>query len=243
MKKLILSFLFLLFVILLVDAQAPTTPSTNLTFNNIDGNRVRLSFTKGDGVNRIIIAKADSPVTALPSDGVDYIPGAFGSGNEISPGEFVVYEGTGYNNISITGLNHTTTYHFRIIEFNGGNSTTQYLTSSYLEGNQATLTYPTIQPSNITFSNVLGETMTISWTNGDGNGRILVAREGSPVNIEPNSLVSYNATPGGMHIPSYEIVNSEHYALYQGAGTSANLTNLKPNKTYHFALFEYISIA
>ncbi len=239
MKKASLTFLIFLLALLSGNAQAPTTPSTNLTFGTIDGNRMRLYFTKGDGVNRIIIAKEDSPVTALPTDGVDYISGDFGAGNEISPGEFVVYEGTGNNGIYITGLNHTTTYHFRIIEFNGGNSTTQYLTSSFLEGNQATLTYPTTQPSNISFSNVLGESMTVSWTNGDGDGRILIAKEGSAVDIEPNSLVSYNAAPSGMYNASYEISGSSNYVLYQSTGTSTNITNLKPNKTYHFALFEY----
>ena len=69
-------------------------PSSNLSFNNIDGNLFQVSFTKGDGEKRLIIAKEGSPVTAIPSDGVDYIAGDFGLGNEIAPGEFVVYEGT-----------------------------------------------------------------------------------------------------------------------------------------------------
>jgi len=237
MKKLLLSFILYLLA-LVVNAQAPTTPSSNLNFNFLDGDRIRFSLTKGDGEKRIIIARAGSPVTAIPVDGIDYISGAFGLGNEIAPGEFVVYEGIGSSNIFITGLNHSTTYYIKVFEFNGGASTTEYLTSSFLEGSQATLTYPNLQASDITFSNVLGERMTVNWTKGDGAGRILIAREGAPVDVEPVNLASYSASSAGMGNATYQI-GFDNYVLYSGSGTSATITNLKPNTTYHFALFEY----
>src|SRR5690554_2536605 len=85
-------------------AQAPTTPSSNLAISNIDGNSFSVSFTTGNGTQRIIVMKADSPVTAIPADGTDYLAGStFGTGNEIAPGEFVVYEGSSYY-ASIIGL-------------------------------------------------------------------------------------------------------------------------------------------
>ena len=91
---------FLLFSVLFLFAtigksQAPTIPSSNLTFNLFDVNRFRFSLTPGDGEKRLIVAKVGSPVTGEPTDGVDYISGNFGLGNEIAPGEFVVYEGSG----------------------------------------------------------------------------------------------------------------------------------------------------
>src|SRR5690554_4671948 len=136
-------------------SQAPTTPSTNLSFSSIDGNRFYMSFTRGNGAQRIIVMKTDSPVTAVPVDGIDYLASTtFGSGNEIAPGEFVVYEGTS-SGTTITGLSPSTTYHIKVFEFNGTNFSTEYLTSSFLEGSRATLTNPTTQASNITFSNVM----------------------------------------------------------------------------------------
>ena len=110
MRKLLLFFGLLLFAIS-GSAQAPTTPSTDLAFNYFDGNRLRFSLTKGDGEKRLIIAKVGSAVTAEPADGTDYISGNFGIGNEIAPGEFVVYEGIGSSNIYLNGLIPTTIYH------------------------------------------------------------------------------------------------------------------------------------
>ncbi|MFL0354731.1 HYR domain-containing protein [Xanthomarina sp. GH4-25] len=220
-----------------VFAQAPTTPSSNLSISGVDGNRFSVNFTRGNGAKRIMVVKADTPVTAIPIDGTDYLAGTFGVGNEIAPGEFVVYEGTS-NNFTITGLTHSITYYFKIFEFNGSDFSTEYLTSSYLESNQATLTNPSIQASNISFSNVLGSNMTASWTNGSGTGRILIARANSPVDVEPQNLVNYNSYGGGFGNGTYEI-GTGNYVLYAGGGTSVNIFNIEPNTTYYFALYEY----
>jgi hypothetical protein len=96
-----------------VTAQAPTTPSSNLSFSNIDGDRFIARFTRGNGQNRIIIA-SESPVTALPVNGADYLAGNFGLGNEISPGQFVVYKGTA-DATWLYGFNHSTTYYLKYL--------------------------------------------------------------------------------------------------------------------------------
>ena len=118
MKKLLLFSLLFLYAII-GTAQAPTTPSSNLNFNLFDVNYLRASLTKGDGDKRLIIAKIGSPVTAEPTDGVDYISGDFGLGNEIAPGEFVVYEGITSSWVHLQGellstgrLTHTISFSF-----------------------------------------------------------------------------------------------------------------------------------
>ncbi|MEL0457548.1 hypothetical protein WJN01_15010, partial [Flavobacteriaceae bacterium SZ-1-7] len=218
-------------------SQAPTTPSTNFSVVETDGNRIRVSFTPGDGAKRIIVAKALSPVTAIPTDGADYTAGAFGLGNELAQGEFVVYDGTGYSYLYIEGLIPETTYYFKIFEYNGTDFTTEYLTSSFLEASSQTLSPPTIQASNIQFSNILGSSMTVSWTRGNGQGCILIAKEGSAVDIEPEDLINYSSS-SNFGTGSTQI-GTGNYALYEGAGTSDAVYNLKANTTYHFALFEY----
>ncbi len=234
-KPKLLSFFLLLPFFLL--AQAPITPSMDFSTSSINGDELRINFTKGDGAKRIIVAKLGSAVTAVPSDGADYTPGAFGAGNQILPGEYVVYEGTGQSNIIISGLQHSTEYHFRIYEFNGSASTTEYLISSYLIGDEITLTYPTTQASNIQFSNVLGSTMTVSWDSGNGTGRILIARENSPIDVNPSDLTNYSSSTT-FGSASTEI-GTGNYVMRIGNNTSANITNLDPNTTYYFALFEY----
>jgi subtilase family serine protease len=214
-------------------AQAPTTPSSGLTFTDLDGDRFIVRFTRGDGQNRIIIA-SENPITAVPVDGADYLAGNFGLGNEISPGQFIVYKGS-VDATWLYGFNHSTTYYLKIFEYNGSNFTTDYLTDQFLEGSITTLTGPTTQASGLTFSNITGNSMTLNWTNGDGRARIIVARVDGPVDGEPVDLTNYNGSSFGNGTQ----VGAGNYVIYNSTGTSTNLTNLSPNKTYHFSIFEY----
>ena len=52
---------------------------------------------------------------------------------------------------------------------------------------------PTTQASNIGFSNIGATSMTVSWTNGNGAGRLVLARQGSPVDAAPVDGTSYTA--------------------------------------------------
>jgi hypothetical protein len=54
-------------------------------------------------------------------------------------------------------------------------------------------TEPTIPASNVTFTNVSSASLTVNWTNGNGSGRIVVAKQGSPVNAVPVDGTSYTA--------------------------------------------------
>ncbi|WP_338229797.1 CARDB domain-containing protein, partial [Algoriphagus taiwanensis] len=226
--------IFLLLIQTVAYAQAPTVPASNLRLTDIDGDRFIARYTRGDGQNRIIIA-SESPITAVPVDGADYLAGNYGLGNEISPGQYVVYKGTA-SDTYLYGFNHSTTYYIRIYEYNGSNFTTQYLKDQFVEGTVTTLTGPTVQASNLTFSNVTGNAMTLNWTRGDGSSRMIVARVYAPVDAEPVDLTSYGSSASfgnGVQI------SPGNYVIYNGSGTSMNLSNLSPNKTYHFSIFEF----
>src|SRR5690606_21531301 len=225
----------------------PTLNTTNMTFTDIDGNRFYRYMSSswyGNGEKRLILAKEGSPVTSQPVDGTSYTANStFGLGDEVVPGEFVVYNGTGGSGW-IYGLQPQTTYYFKVFEYNGSDTETFYLTTAdsnenmVYENSQATVDYPTVQSSNIQFSNLLGTSMTVSWTPGDGHGRILIARANSPVDVEPQNLTNYTSWGGGFGNSSHQI-GTGNYVLYSSSGSSVNLTNLEPNTTYHFALFEY----
>jgi hypothetical protein len=142
-------FTFLLFSFALINSYAttPTNPSTNLTSGTIEGNSITFAWTRGNGANRLIIARKDNPVTALPVNGTDHIANnSFGLGNEISTGQFVVYKGSG-NGFNLIGLLPNSTYHIALFEFNGSGFTTEYLTAAFLSGklmNQQTMKNQTI---------------------------------------------------------------------------------------------------
>ncbi|MBW6499302.1 MAG: hypothetical protein K0B09_13000, partial [Bacteroidales bacterium] len=221
------------------NAQAPTGAATNLSITNIDGNQFYVSYTRGNGARRIIVA-SENPITAIPVDGADYLADNYGLGNEIAPGQYVVYKGTAAGTW-LYGFNHSTTYYIRIYEYNGTEYNTEYLTTAYLDGSVTTLFAPTLQAGNISFSNITGSGITLNWTNGNGSGRILVARADNPVEVEPQDLVNYNPWAGAFGTTStyYSIGTPEHKVLYMGGGSGVSITNLDPDRTYHFAIFEY----
>lgn len=214
----------------------PTNASSNLIFQSIEGNSMRLNWTSGNGQRRIIVARAGSAVTATPTDGIDYTHNAsFGSGDDLGGGQFVVYDGiTSFGDI--TGLNPATIYHYRIYEYNGTGVNTSYLTGTFASGNQTTLVAPVTPTSGITFSNVSGSNVRITWTNGNGSGRLLLMRQGSAVNTDPSNLTVYS--PSTIFGSGAE-VGTGNFSVFRSTLNNVNVTNLLPNTTYHVAAYEY----
>ena len=217
-------------------AASPTVPASNLSFNIIEGSYLNIGWHAGNGARRIIIARAGSAVTAIPQNGIDYTDNAtFGSGTAILPGQYVVYDNA-FTSFYLTGLAPGTTYYFAVFEYNGTGVNTEYLTSSFLTGNCATAGAPSVQASNITFSAITGNTLTISCTKGDGARRLIVAREGAPVNALPVDLHSYGANN---NFGTGATVGTGNYAVYGASGNSTVINNLKSGTTYYFDIYEY----
>lgn len=215
----------------------PTVPSSNILYASIDGSSFNMSFTKGNGANRIVVMKEGSAVTGLPLNGVEYTANnnfATAGTAFTAAGEFVVYKGTG-NSLSVTKLNPATTYHIAIFEYNGAGVTTEYLmlpaTSS-----QATISAPTSQASALNFTNVAGNSVILKWTNGNGSRRLVLARKDAAVNTTPADLKAYSYSPD---FGDGNVINADNYVVYTGSSAQATISNLEPNSTYHFAVFEY----
>jgi hypothetical protein len=235
-----LKFYFLLSSILFLQAygiaQAPAIPASNITFYSVEGNSLGYQWTSGNGARRIVVARQGGPVTAVPVNGIDYNANSlFGSGDVIAPNEFVVYDNAG-NSSPITGLQPNAIYHFAIFEYNGTGASTQYLTSSFAVVNQSTTVVPTVQTSGIIASNITGNRMTLSWTNGNGSRRIVLARSGSAVNASPVNLTAYSAVPS---FGSGAQIGTGNYVVYSSTGNTVTITDLQPSTTYHFSVCEY----
>ncbi|MEM7370453.1 MAG: fibronectin type III domain-containing protein [Bacteroidota bacterium] len=217
-------------------ATAPSVPASNITFNLIQGNFMRVQWTSGNGGRRIVVMREGAPVIGIPTDGIDYsASNFFGNGDQIAAGEYVVYDNFG-SLVDVQGLSPSTTYHFAIFEYNGTGSNTYYLTTSTLTASQASLSAPATQASGVGFSNVTGSSMQISWTNGNGSGRLVVLREGSAVNANPVDLASYGANAS---FGSGTQIGTGNYVVYKSTGSSVTVTNLQPASTYHIAIYEY----
>ncbi len=119
----------------------PNWPNTDgaLTITNAGITGKTLTWIKGNGIRRIVLVRAGSPITDTPTIGVNYQANPiYGQGQQVGNGNYVAYNGTG-NTVTITGLNYNTTYYFKVIAFSPDTLFPIYQLSPYLSGNSTTL--------------------------------------------------------------------------------------------------------
>lgn len=89
---------------------------------------------------------------------------------------------------------------------------------------------PTIQAHSITFSNVQTSQLTVSWNNGDGSGRL----------VKINTSNTFTDPVNGTTYPANSTYNgSGEQVVYVGNASSVTVTNLTPNVTYWFRIYEF----
>lgn len=169
-------------------ANAPTTSSSTIAFNNVTNNSMTVSWTvpsSGGGTYHLVTCKAGTTNADLPVDGTYYTAStSFGSGTQIggATGAYVVYNNNG-NYVNVTGLSTTTNYCFSVYEYNIAtntyNYTGNYLTTGYLSGYKQTLSAePTTPSTNLIFSNKTSNSVRVTWANGNGTDRVVGVRAG-----------------------------------------------------------------
>ncbi len=211
-------------------ACTPTVQAITFTSSGITATTMNIGWVRGNGNSVLVVACAGSAPTD-PINGTSYTANAaYGSGSACGGG-FVVYSGTG-TGVSLTGLSSSTTYYFAVYEFN-----TTYLCYflTELTGSAATISCsPSVQATFFTSSALNTTTMTVGWTRGNGNRVMIIARAGSAP-TDPTNGTSYtaNAAYGS------GTACGGGFVVYDGTGTSVNLTGLTASTTYYFAIYEY----
>lgn len=217
-------------------AIAPTTPAKNLTVNTREGTYLNIGWGAGNGTRRVIIARAGAPVQSKPQNGKDYRENNnFGDGEQLLPGEYVIYDNA-FTSFYVTGLASNTTYYFAIFEYNGTGANTEYLLDPYLAASAATAATPALQASGLSFKDITTSSVKAEWAAGDGSRRLVVVRKDAPVNTDPADLHTYNANS---NFQSGGQVGTGNYAVYASTQNAVIINNLTPNTTYYFAIYEY----
>lgn len=215
----------------------PTTNSTNAVYTAFGETTLSLSWTAGDGASRLVVARAAASVDSVPKDGRRYTASsAYGSGTSLGSNQFVVFSGAG-SSCQVTGLSPETEYYFSIFEFNGTGVSSNYLTSSKLNTNRSTLaSKPTLNASELSFSNIDVNGFDVSFLNGNGTGRLVLARENNAINLDPVEGKNYIANSA---FKSGSDLGGGTYVVYSGSEKNFRLSNLNPGKTYYLAVYEY----
>jgi hypothetical protein len=187
--------------------QAPAVGASNLRFKNITTNSVTLFWRNGNGSNRVVLAKADSIITANPVYGKPlFANNEFGSGDSLNFKTYCVYNGSS-NECIVTGLTPGKTYYFSVIEYNQTGAATSYTISLSAKNN---ITIPTISYYNKA-TGALNNLAT--WgTNTDGSGTAP-----SSFNIPAVYYVRNGTTPT---LTSDLLLDSTSSALIIGGGSS-----------------------
>lgn len=221
-------------------ASEPGTAAASLSFSNITITSMQVSWTSGNGSSRIVIASKGEAVASAPSDGETYFSdNTFnGSSSYLSANERVVYVGNG-NSFNLSGLDPATTYYFTVVEYNGSGLTTNYKATGNPTASQATATdlvYPTTASKDIVFTKIGQDTLSLSWTSGNGAGRLVIIKKGDAVSALPYNSTVYNANS------KYGLGDSLEDGSYVVMAKDANtltVTGLSPKTPYHFAVIEY----
>ncbi|MEQ8715043.1 MAG: Ig-like domain-containing protein, partial [Cyclobacteriaceae bacterium] len=219
--------------------EAPTANAAQITFSNTGATSTDVAWTNGNGTGRIVIAREDVPpsLTDLPVDGTDYTADADFSGSGQALGDSkVVYNGAD-DGFTLSGLTFGTTYFLSVFEYK--TTTNEYLFNTDnppVNSVETTpLTAPTQSASAVLFDNVDLTTMNVSWTNGNGSNRIVVARDGAAPTGTPQEGTEYNANAD---FTAGEALG-DGVVVYDGDGSAFTMTGLTASTTYHVAVYEY----
>ncbi len=186
-------------------ATEPTVNSSSISITDVGALTMKLSWTSGNGSNRIVVAKAGSAISGSPTDANSYAANSvFGTGSTIATNEYVVYNNIG-NTVTITGLTQNTTYYFKIFEYNGTSCSINYLTSSPASVSQSTFNgYPCKTGGGLWSA-------PSTWVDG-------VPPSGADVIINENVTFDQNATVHNLTIYSGKVFTIQDYNLYINTG-------------------------
>ena len=215
----------------------PSSAASSIVFSGVADTSMTVGWTRGNGDYVLVVARSGS-APADPTDSTVYAANAaFGAGDSTDGGSsFAVYKGTG-TNVTVTGLSANTAYYFSVYEFNGA-TTPNYRTSDEPTASRSTLTAePATQATGLYVTGTNKVTLTgLNWTDGNGSGRLIVAKAGGVVDGFPVDGTGYtnSATFG-----SGTQIGSGNYVVAAGTAPLATLSGLNPDVVYHFRAFEF----
>ncbi len=204
-----------------------------------------MSWTAGGGDKRIVIARKTSLpaiTTNAPQFNTLYAANSnFSLGAAVASGQ-VVYYGSG-NSFTVTGLDANSDYYFTIIEADEGSMlsyASNEVSTFRLDGNSITtaaISAPTVGATSLSFSAIGQNSLTLGWTSGNGTSRLVIARKSSEISSNPTNNTSYSANP----VFGSGTALGGGFVVYNGSGSSVNVTGLDPASTYYFSVIEYLT--
>ncbi|MBX2931101.1 MAG: T9SS type A sorting domain-containing protein [Chitinophagaceae bacterium] len=219
----------------------PATQASFTSFENITASGFKINFSGSGGTGRLVLVKQGSAVDAAPIGGTVYTANAsFGNGTQIGTGNYVVYSNTG-TSVTVSNLTPNTVYHVAVFEYSGSTNTRNFNTEIEA-GNIGSRTTLVTQPSPVTalaITTTTHNSISLSWTNGNGDGRIVVARLSTTNQVGATDGTDYAFSSNSFTDAGNGTTGTGNIVVYKGTGNSVTITNLNPATSYSFYMYEY----
>ncbi len=220
--------------------ETPSVQASNISFSSITTNSLNLSWTNGNGLNRIVVVKKGNPVDWSPTDNTSYpANSSFATGTELGTGNYIIYNGS-QNTASITNLTPATNYYFKIYEYNCQPGSEHYFTTGTPA--EANTTSSPEDISNFQLICGTGSQAELSWTlpNGNYDGILITGLQGATPEIPScnganltNPLTDFSAAQ------TYCSNSSNSVYLFNNIGTEVDISGLNSGSSYTFKAFVY----
>ena len=203
------------------------------------------SFAPADTVAQLLTVKPQAPVATsatnvstqgfkahwnAASGATSYYLYVSTDANFVSPAPTISSVGNVLFSDIPAGLEPGTTYYYKLKSYNSG------IYSDYSNVISVTTTAG-IQTYNITASPTF-TTATLNWSRGNLDSLAVFVKEGTGAITLPQDANRY-ADSQDWSIPGDELGSSGYFCVYYGSGSSVDLTNLYPGKTYTVQAFEF----
>ncbi len=219
-------------------ANPTTTPSSVILFGTVTTGSIQLSWTNGDGVNRIVVARATATTRVGPSNGVGYTANSADFTDVLNSttgaGNVVIFNGAG-STVTVTGLTAGTSYTFDIYEYNGATVTANY--GANFSGARSTMAAePTVQATALTFTNVNATSFKINWVLGNGANSLVLVKDVTAVDADPVDGTTY--TSNSIFGLGAEI-GTGNFVVYKATLATVTISGLTDGHTYHVAVYSF----
>lgn len=223
-------------------SNAPTAQATNLSGKATSNTELNISWNaasfpaSGATAKGYVLLRATSPNTPSLSNGNGAAPTA---GTNTTIVSSTIAEAA--TSQASTSLSANTTYNYLLIPYCWDG--TNVATYNYLTASAPTATATTFSSATgVTISNRTANSMDLSWTNGNGSGRIVVARATGNSLVAPTNGTSYTVNSNNFTDVLNGTTGAGNVVVYTGTGNSTTVTGLTAGTQYQFYVYEYNAV-
>ena len=217
-----------------------------LFINNIKPLQADIAWKNGKKKNNIVFISQLTSGLPLAVNNTTYTANnIFGQGTQIGiSGWYCIYNDTG-SVFTVKGLLPNTAYRVVLMEYSGavGSEIYSLISATCNPSNFSTLNYfsPTLQSTDLIFTNVKHNGFNIKWSTGNGSKHAVFVKEASSGTALPVNNTTYTAN--SIYKSGTQIDVSGWYCVYNDTGNTVSLSGLLPNTTYRAMVIDYNGVA